>query len=354
MRGSIFKALGIIYFGLSLTACQKKHVSNLPETVTNNAVAYHAPTQTIYSFAGLGTSKDWQAVHAKAYKCVLTTDCETTPPLPDGIGRLAATAQTIDDTVYIFGGYSVGEDGHEISTPEVWAFDVNSQTYSSKPDMPVPVDDSVSILYQNRYIYLVSGWHKDDNVVNVQMYDSQLNEWFPATDWPGAPVFGHAGGSVGNVMVVCDGVQIIPPKTPDARRSFKTISACWRGDIDEGNPTKITWKALPQLPGKGLYRMAATGWPEENTIVFAGGSDNAYNYNGIGYNKIPSEPSKHVWGYNITADAYILFKDKPIATMDHRALIHLGVNEFMTLGGMGKDQEVLQTTNRFKVRQSPK
>lgn len=48
--------------------------------------------------------------------------------------------------------------------------------------MPVPVDDSVSLTYQDRYIYLVSGWHKDDNVLNVQMYDSQTDIWVPATD----------------------------------------------------------------------------------------------------------------------------------------------------------------------------
>ena len=325
----------------------------LPEPVSNNAAAYHSPSQTLYSFTGLSAGKTWEDVHARGYVCRLAENmCEALPPLPDGNGRLAATAQTIGDSIYIFGGYSVAEDGSEISTPEVWAFDVTTKSYARKADMPVPVDDTVSLLYQSRYIYLVSGWHKDDNVVNVQMYDSQTDTWFPASDWPGAPVFGHAGGIVGGVMTVCDGVQIVPPKTAEARRTFETISACWRGDIDANNPKNITWRKLPQLPGKGLYRMAATGWPEENTIIFAGGSDNAYNYNGIGYDKVPSAPSKHVWGYDIAADDYVLFKDKPTATMDHRALIHLGGNEFMTLGGMGEGQKVLDSADRFKARKA--
>lgn len=344
--------IGCVFF---LSACNQKDVFWLPDAVSNNAVTYHVPTETIYSFAGIGSNKDWQSVHAKSYKCTFTDHtCVMTNPLPDGIGRLAATTQTLDDTIYIFGGYSVGKDGSETSTPEVWAFDIQTQNYSRKADIPVPVDDSVSILYKNRYIYLISGWYKDDNVVNVQMYDIKLNQWFPATDWPGAPVFGHAGGAVNNVITVCDGVQIIPPKTSEARRTFETISACWRGDINKNNPTQIVWRKLTQLPGKGNYRMAATGWQEENIIIFAGGTDNAYNYNGIGYNKIPSKPSKHVWGYDITADDYILFRDKPTATMDHRALIHLGGNEFITLGGMGEDQQVLQNADRFKVHRSPK
>lgn len=338
----------ILAIALSMTACSGADVMHLPEPVTNNAVAYHAPSQTMYSFAGLGAGKDWRDVHAKAYKCsVPQSICIPITPLPDGIGRLAATAQTLGDTVYIFGGYSVAEDGAETSMPEVWAFDTKTESYTRKADMPVPVDDTVSILYQGRYIYLVSGWHKDDNVVNVQMYDSQTDIWHPATDWPGVAVFGHAGGSVGKVMVVCDGVQIIPAKTATDKRQFTDISACWRGDIDQADPTVIAWRKLAQLPGKGNYRMAAVGWPEQNMILFAGGSSNPYNYNGIGYDKIPSAPQAHVWAYDIGADDYVLLKDKPAKTMDHRALVFLGDGRFLTLGGMGEDQKVLDEARVF-------
>jgi hypothetical protein len=85
-------------------------------------------------------------------------------------------------------------------------------------------------------------------------------------------------------------------------------------------------------------------------IVFAGGSDNPYNINGIGYDTVPSEPSAHLWAYDIENDGYILFKDRPIATMDHRGLIHRGSDEFMTIGGMGKNQEVLDRVHVFEVK----
>ncbi len=337
-----------------LASCAPPVDMALPSPVSNNALAYHAPSKTIYSFAGIGAEKNWSSVHAKSYRCALESKtCAAIAPLPGGIGRLAATAQIIGDTIYIFGGYSVAQDGTEVSIPEVWAYDIISQTYSRKADMPVPVDDSVSIRYKDRYIYLISGWHKDSNVADVQMYDNQNDSWKPATKWPGVPVFGHAGGSVGSALVVCDGVQIVSPKTPQGRRSFTDISACWRGDIDKANPAKIAWRKLPQLPGKGNYRMAATGWSEENIVLFAGGSDNPYNYGGIGYDKTPSQPSAHVWGYDIMSDKYIVFKDKPVPTMDHRALIHIGGSAFVTLGGMGENQTVLGTLNTFKARRLP-
>lgn len=332
---------------LALIACQNQ-TAQLPEPVTNNAVAYY--DGDIYSFAGLGAGKTWTDVHAKAFRCAAETPhCEALPPLPDGKGRLAATAQTVGDKIFIFGGYTVAEDHSEVSTPEVFAYDPITNNYTRRADMPTPVDDTVSLIYHDRYIYLISGWHKDTNVADVQIYDTVENVWQKATDWPGAPVFGHAGGIAENVMVLCDGVQIIPPKDENSRRTFETISACWRGDIDADNITQINWTRLPQLPGKGLYRMAATGVTDRNLILFAGGSDNAYNYNGIGYNKIPSAPSAHVWGYDITANKYVVFNEKLSATMDHRSLIDLGDGRFAILGGLGDNQTVLDTLEIFDL-----
>ncbi len=333
---------------LGLSSCQ----ADAPQTlkpVANNAVAMHG--KKIYSFAGLSAGKAWTDVHANAFVCTAseTPACQDLPSLPVKQGRLASTAQTVGDKIYIFGGYTVAEDHTEVSTPDVFVFDPKTQNYARRADIPVPVDDSVSYVYQDRYIYLISGWHKDTNVADVQIYDTVEDSWQAATDWPGAPVFGHAGGGVGNVMIICDGVQIIPPKDENTRRSFETISACWRGDIDAADITNINWSRLSQLPGKGLYRMAATGWAERNLVVFAGGTDNAYNYNGVGYNKIPSRPSAHVWAYDITANDYVALKDKPTATMDHRGLIHLGENRFATLGGMGNGQVVLNTTDIFEI-----
>jgi hypothetical protein len=42
--------------------------------------------------------------------------------------------------------------------------------------MPVPVDDDISLPYQSRYIYLISGWHNDGNVNLVQLYDTKTNQ----------------------------------------------------------------------------------------------------------------------------------------------------------------------------------
>ena len=348
MRFGIIAAIFVLVFGLTACASLSKSTPPpmLPFAVSNQAVAvHHAQDSTqIYSFAGLKQAKTWDAVTAEAFTCDLgTSTCRVLPPLPDGVGRLAATAQAIGQTIYIFGGYAVAQDGTEVSTPEVWGFDIATETYARMVDMPVPVDDTVSAVFQDRYIYLISGWHKDNNVTDVQIYDTFKDEWASATPFPGKPVFGHAGGILGHTIAICDGVIIVPPSEAGKSRSFEGISACWRGDISADDLTKISWRQLPQLPGKGHYRMAATKWPERNAILFVGGSDNPYNINGIGYDEVPSEPSAHVWAYDVVADKYFVVKDAPYATMDHRGLLQTKENEFAVIGGMGEDQTVLQT-----------
>ena len=37
--------------------------------------------------------------------------------------------------------------------------------------------------------------------------------------------------------------------------------------------------------------MAAAGVPQANGVLFVGGSENPYNYNGIGYDGQPSQPA---------------------------------------------------------------
>ena len=149
--------------------------------------------------------------------------------------------------------------------------------------MPVPVDDSVALVYANRYIYLVSGWHDTANVNLVQVFDAEDNRWFQATMYPGAPVFGQSGGIADNKMVVCDGVKIVVDETE--QRSFAASPECFYGRIHKDEITRITWQKLPHHSGTALYRAAAAGAMRNGgEIVFAGGSDNPYNYNGIGYN----------------------------------------------------------------------
>ncbi len=116
-----------------------------------------------------------------------------------GPGRLASTAVGVRDDVWLIGGYTVAEDGTEVSVPgiDVWT----GTAWSSGPTMPTPVDDAVAALWRDRWLVLVSGWSNDDNVAAVQLYDMQRETWHEDTDIVGAPVFGAARASLSEPVV---------------------------------------------------------------------------------------------------------------------------------------------------------
>ncbi len=172
-------------------------------------------------------------------------------------------------------GPAVAEDGSEASTPEVWRFDPASESYTHITDMPVPVDDTIALPLDDRYIYLVSGWHDTDNVDLVQVYDVEANSWFEATPFPGAAVFGHAGAMDENGrFLVCGGTTVIAPAVEGGRRSFEATDACWAGQVME-NHRVIAWNASAAVPSGPVYRGAASS--HSDGAIFVGGTRNAYN-----------------------------------------------------------------------------
>ena len=306
----------------------------LPIAHANNAVAAAINENgalTFYSFNGLTAEKTWNATSHEAFACVPQKGCNAIAPVPVEKGRLASVAVTLGNHIYLFGGYTVAEDNAEVSTPEVFKFDPKDESYKRVTDMPMPVDDMVAFTYNERYIYLVSGWHNDGNVSLVQVYDTETDQWFRATDYPGAPVFGHAGGSVDNKFLIADGVAVVGVK--DGRRQFGAVDEVWLGEIDEINPSNIKWRAIEAHPGRPLYRMAAAGHEDSGQIVFVGGGDNPYNYNGIGYDGEPSVPSTRIFGFDIETESWVDLGVRPKATMDHRGLLFVG-EKMCTLGGL--------------------
>ncbi|MFY8272828.1 Kelch repeat-containing protein [Pseudoalteromonas sp. SSDWG2] len=321
----------------------------LPEPVSNNAVAQVSTDSGHYflSFMGLGKGKTHADVHNKVWALNTAENAwKAMKAVPASIalkGRLAATAVGVGKYAYIFGGYTVAADHTEISVPDVYRFDVQSNEYVKLANMPVPVDDSVALNYQDKYIYLVSGWHNDGNVNLVQVYDIANNTWFQASPFLGDAVFGQAAAISGNTMVVCDGVKTVA--FANKRRGFDAKAQCLKGIIDSENPAKVSWHALAHPTGKAHYRMAAGTINKQ--IVFMGGSPNPYNYNGVGYNGKPSSPSSQVWRFDIASNKWQRMEHALKATMDHRGLLEHDGHAYR-IGGMGEKQHVLDAITPYR------
>ncbi|MCL1068419.1 galactose oxidase [Shewanella olleyana] len=345
----------------------------LPEGVSNNAVAKVSTVKGDYllSFTGLADGKDYQAVHNKVWGVNLSNPdsqwqpMKALPFVAPLAGRLASIAIGLKDKAYVFGGYTVAKNHEEISTVDNYRFDVITNQYQRIADMPVAVDDTSASIYQQRYIYLFGGWHNDGNVNLVQVYDTQTDTWDQASPIPAPAVFGQAVAMTDNKIVLCDGVKV--QANIGKRRNYQSSPVCLYGEVNPDNHLRISWQLLPhysvtdtqtvantQTVAKtqksqpvsdvtpvAHYRMAATGIKHENggQAVFIGGSNNPYNYSGIGYNGEPSEPNNQQYTFDFTSMQWLKPIQLTTPSMDHRGLIcHQG--SLLRVGGMLSHQKL--------------
>lgn len=322
----------------------------MPAPTGNNAVAYLPLDRgegIFYSFSGLGYGKTNQDIHSRAYAYdTREGQWQRLPEVPGNKNRLASIAATVDDKIYVFGGYTVAEDHSEVSTPETYILNTSTNQWQRGPDMPIPVDDSIALVYQNRYIYLVSGWHNSGNVQDVQVLDTGTMTWAVATAFPGNALFGHAGGIVGNKILVLDGVKVLNEGTN--QRTYGLSNDAFVGTINPDDPTDISWQQSPPHPGPALYRAAAAGDENMGKVIIAGGSNNPYNYNGTGYDKNPSEPEAAVLSFDMETLTWAVEGALPLPTMDHRGLIK-HQDRYYTIGGLEAGQKVSDHFGWFKL-----
>ena len=310
----------------------------LPHGVTNNAVAYLKIDDIEYlaSFAGLGASLTQSDIHSNVWlRRFDQPKWRLVGKIPNAQGRLASVAVTVANKMYVFGGYTVAPDGEEISLPYVHAFDPGEGRFTERKPMPVPVDDSVALVYKNRYVYLVSGWHDVGNVNLVQQYDTLTNSWAQATPFPGAPVFGHAGAIVGDQLLICGGSRIAVHE--EKPREFLLSKTCYRGLVNAKDSRRIQWRPVADPYGASRYRAVAAAL--DQGVVFIGGTDRPYNYNGIGYDGKPAEPLPEMLEYNFKTHQWQRLGLLASPSMDHRGVI-VRNKELLLIGGMLGHQKV--------------
>jgi len=352
VRKHRFLILSLLFFVVlsdGLTLAKEPVLASLPAPVSNNAVAISYGTTAgvkLFSFMGIGPKKTWDALTTSAYEMDLRTGTwDEKRPVPGVTGRLAASAVALEGQVFIFGGYVVDAQGGETTLSDVNIFVPFEDRYYRGKDIPIPVDDAVAGVYRDRWIYLIGGWSKNEAVRNVQVYDTEKDQWLQATPIPGTPVFGHAGAILDDTIIYVDGAY----KNPDSNGpKYLASSECWMGKLPNpkkkrGDITKIEWRKLPAHPGNARYRIGAGAEPagkKARKIYFSGGTDNPYNYNGIGYNGEPAEPSAVTFAFDVRSGQWEMINENtPNPTMDHRGLLvtHRGL---LLIGGMEKGQKV--------------
>lgn len=299
-------------------------------------------TTWIYCFMGIDSTKACgSGIRKEAYKYNTVSDTwYQISDVPDTGGRIAASATTVNGKIYLIGGYKVFTSCNEFTSPRVDILDPLTDTWSMGDSTPTPIDDHVQVAYRDSLIITVSGWSNNTNTRSVQVYDTYLDSWSYANLIPGPGLFGHAGAISGDTILYMDGVRI-------SGFNFVLTNAVWQGVINPQNPNSIAWTPLGNHPGPLLYR--GGGFAYGGRIVFTGGTNNAYNIDGIGYNNVPSVESGRTWGYHLASGTYEEYARNPDSVMDVREVVQVNDNQFYVIGGMSSGQAVTNQVSVFVV-----
>ncbi len=319
----------------------------LPEAVTNNAVvgAIVNDTPYVYSFCGLDSTKVWSGIHLKAWRHnLLTSEWLALPPVPDPAGgKIAAAASLLQGLIYVVGGYHVAANGAETSSAKVHRFDpVTNQWLSDAAPLPKAIDDQVQAVWRDSLLFVVTGWSNTQNVPNVQIYNPATNIWQAGTSVPNTnnfKAFGASGIIRGDTLYYCGGAA--------SGANFPAASVLRKGYIHPDNPTEITWSSTVLPEAKG-YRMAAG--VIAGHLVWLGGSDVTYNYDGMAYNGSGGVAAlSRIKDYDPNSGDLFETIDPVLfpSIMDLRGVAQLSPDVFVTVGGMGPGQQVSRQAYRY-------
>lgn len=307
------------------------------EPVSNNAVCegFIEETAFVYSFAGIDSTKLYSGIHNHCYRLnTATNEWMQIADLPDPLGKIAAAASRIGDTIYIGGGYHVMSNGNEISSNKLHRYRISTNTFMpDAADIPLPIDDQVQSVWRDSLIYLITGWSNNRNVPDVQIYNPTNNSWAMGTAVPDNNLykaFGASGCIIGDTIYYYGGAS--------QATNFPALKLLRKGAINPEDPTQISWSfSIPNSNESG-YRTACT--IANNQISWIGGSATSYNYNGIAYNGTGGVPplQRSFW-YNPN-DGGTIVDTQNLFPMDLRGVANINDTIKYIVGGMVADQTV--------------
>jgi N-acetylneuraminic acid mutarotase len=323
---------------LCLLASDQPKIPSMPAAVSSNAVAALRNGLDVYSMMGVGPKKTWDDITNHVYIFHLSgAKWSNGSPVPGVGGRLGASAVGAKGKIYVFGGYLVDKEGSEFTVPDVNVYLPDERRWYRAADMPVAVDNAVVGLNHDRYIYLIGGRSKNGAVNNVQVYDLETNKWSDGTPFPGAPVFGHAGGLGDDTIVFVDGAR----KNPAGNNPpFVPSDECWMGKIDHKDPNKIEWSKLPAHPGTARYGIVAGAGEKDRRILFTGGSPSVHNFKGLDPEGKPVELSPMTFDYDVRSKQWeTIDEENADPRSDTHSIVETPIGP-MIMGGLVKNTAV--------------
>jgi len=312
----------------------------MPMPTANNAVcaALVDGDDRVYSFGGIGTGLERQAIHRNAYRYSTQLDAwNTLSEMPDTSGKIASAASVVGGVAYVIGGYHVlAASPFEISSNKVHRFDLSTETWlTDGAPIPIPIDDHVQAVWHDSLIYVITGWSNTTNVSAVQVYDPALDAWSVGTaviNSSAYKAFGASGTIIGDTIFYYGGAS--------TGSNFPAQDKLRIGVIDPLSPMTIQW--LPVVTtGRASYRSGCGTL--QNRPFWVGGSAVSYNYDAVAYNGSGVVSPATDLAILPNTNGPFTLESAGADVMDLRGVGQLSSGDIHVCGGIGPNAEVLAT-----------
>lgn len=209
---------------------------------------------------------------------------------PLSMGIYQYSLQNVKNKLYAAGGYS----GYFSPSLNNFAYDYQTDTWTTITAMPQPVGDYASGVYADSLIYYIGGYNGSADLNSVQIYNPANDSWLNGTPKPGNAASGLRGGIYNNMIIVTAGYS---------QTMQSALDETWLGIIDASDATNISWQALPPYPGGTMTRFAG-GSVYANAlpyVLFTAGDPT-----GLGV-----EVTDEVWAYDFVNNEWLIGPHKP-------------------------------------------
>jgi photosystem II stability/assembly factor-like uncharacterized protein len=190
-------------------------------------------------------------------------------PVTRGYGKLVR----VRDSLYL-----VGSINSNFAAPDgaIYKYNPRTDTWTAKTPS-TPIQEMGVMVWRDSLIICVGGSNNGftgvQNTINV--YNVFTDSWSTLTGTFPVAAMGLAGECIGNEIVLVGGVITGP--------AISNIA--YRGTITPGSPISISWRAITNPYGEGVYRTSTGKW--NNMVVFGPTQKSA------------APPTGKMYGYNV-------------------------------------------------------
>ncbi len=173
--------------------------SGAPMPVALDDTAVAVLKNQIYVVGG-GTPSVHVANNVQIYNPATNT-WSTGVPLPTATG--SGCAAVVNNILYFIGG-NIASSGNPQYTDAVWAYNPNTQKWSSKTPMPTTAEAGAVCVVEKGIIWVMGGYGDGNFLATVEGYNPKTNTWQPGASML-SPEDSASGALIGTTILVTNG-----------------------------------------------------------------------------------------------------------------------------------------------------